>query len=68
MRHDALQCGYCTPGMIMNANGLILKKPEPTKQEIIIGMENNYCRCGAYIRIIEAIQTAAKEMKGVIQL
>lgn len=64
MKHDALQCGYCTPGMIMNAWGLILKNPEPTKQEIIDGMEDNYCRCGAHVRIIEAIQTAAKEMKG----
>lgn len=64
MKHDALQCGYCTPGMIMNAWGLILKNPEPTKQEIIDGMEDNYCRCGAHVRIIDAIQTAAKEMKG----
>lgn len=64
IKHDALQCGYCTPGMIMNAWGLILKNPEPTKEEIIDGMEGNYCRCGAHIRIIAAIQTAAKEMKG----
>jgi aerobic-type carbon monoxide dehydrogenase small subunit (CoxS/CutS family) len=62
--HDALQCGYCTPGMIMNALGLILNNPKPTRQEIIDGMEDNYCRCGAHVRIIEAIQTAAGEMKG----
>jgi len=62
--HDALQCGYCTPGMIMNAVGLLLKNPEPSQQDIIKDMENNLCRCGAHIRIIQAIQAAAKEMKG----
>ena len=64
MKHDALQCGYCTSGMIMNAYGLLLKNPEPTRQEVIDGMEDNLCRCGAHVRIIEAIHTAAKEMKG----
>ena len=64
VEHDALQCGYCTPGMIMNATGFLLKNPDPTREEIIEGMEDNLCRCGAYVRIIEAIQTAAKEMKG----
>jgi aerobic-type carbon monoxide dehydrogenase small subunit (CoxS/CutS family) len=62
--HDALQCGYCTPGMIMTATGLLLKNPSPTRQEIIDGLEGNLCRCGAQVRIIEAVQTAAKEMKG----
>ncbi len=61
---DALQCGYCTPGMIMNAYGLLLNNPEPTRQEVIDGMEDNLCRCGAHIRIIEAIQAAGREMKG----
>jgi len=60
---DALQCGFCTPGMIMNAMGLLLANPEPTRDEIIYGMEDNLCRCGAHIRIIEAIQTAGLEMK-----
>lgn len=64
VEHDALQCGYCTPGMIMNAVGLLLKNPEPSKQDIIKGMEGNLCRCGAHVRIIKAIQTAGKEMKG----
>jgi carbon-monoxide dehydrogenase small subunit len=62
--HDALQCGFCTPGMIMTATGLLLKNPSPTRQEIIEGMEDNLCRCGAHVRIIDAIQTAADEMKG----
>jgi len=64
MAHDALQCGYCTPGMIMNAYGLLLKNPEPSRKEIIEAMEDNLCRCGTYNRIIEAIQSASKEMKG----
>ena len=64
IEHDALQCGYCTPGMIMNATGLLLKNPTPSTQEIKEGMENNLCRCGAHVRIIEAVHTAAAEMKG----
>jgi aerobic-type carbon monoxide dehydrogenase small subunit (CoxS/CutS family) len=64
MDHDALQCGYCTPGMIMNSVALLQKNPEPSRQEIINGMEGNLCRCGAHYRIIRAIQKAGKEMKG----
>ena len=64
VEHDALQCGFCTPGMIMNATGLLLKNPLPTTQEIKDGMENNLCRCAAHLRIVEAVQTASKEMKG----
>jgi aerobic-type carbon monoxide dehydrogenase small subunit (CoxS/CutS family) len=62
--HDALQCGFCTPGMIMNAAGLLIKKPNPTVQEIKEGMENNLCRCAAHHRIVEAVETASKELKG----
>ncbi len=64
LEHDALQCGFCTPGMIMNATGLLLKNPSPTTQQIKDGMEDNLCRCGAHVRIVEAIHTAANEMKG----
>lgn len=67
MEKDALQCGFCTPGMIMNATGLLLSNPEPTRQEVIDAMEDNLCRCGAHIRIIEAIQSAGQEMKKVKQ-
>jgi aerobic-type carbon monoxide dehydrogenase small subunit (CoxS/CutS family) len=63
MKHDALQCGYCTPGMIMNAYGLLLKNTIPSRQDILLGMENNLCRCGAHTRIIDAIESAANEMK-----
>jgi aerobic-type carbon monoxide dehydrogenase small subunit (CoxS/CutS family) len=62
IEHDALQCGYCTPGMIMNAAALLLKNPSPSIPEIRAGMENNLCRCGAHVRIVEAVQTASKEM------
>ncbi len=64
IEHDALQCGFCTPGMILTAVGLLLKNPKPSRQQIIEGMEDNLCRCGAHNRIIDAIETAAKEIKG----
>lgn len=64
IKHDALQCGYCTPGMIMNAYGMLIKNPDPTREEIIKGMEYNLCRCGAHVRIIDAIEEAAVEMRG----
>ncbi len=60
---DALQCGYCTPGMIVAATALLKSNPDPTEQEIIRFMEGNICRCGIYRRIIAAIQRAAKLMK-----
>lgn len=64
MRHNALQCGFCTPGMILGAHNLLLKNPQPTGKEIVEAMEGHLCRCGSYNRIIEAIQTAAQTMKG----
>jgi len=64
MKHDALQCGYCTPGMIMNAYSFLRKNPQPSLPDIIHGMDDNLCRCGAHTRIVRAIQTAAKEMEG----
>ena len=64
IKYDALQCGYCTPGMILNAYSLLVKNPTPTRQDILDGMEDNLCRCGAHTRIIQAIQAAAQEMKG----
>ena len=65
MEHDALQCGFCTPGMILTAFSLLKTNPSPSREQIISGMEQNLCRCGAHTRIIDAIQTAAAEMKGV---
>jgi aerobic-type carbon monoxide dehydrogenase small subunit (CoxS/CutS family) len=60
----SMQCGYCTPGMIMSALALLTKNPEPTREEIVQGMNGNICRCGTYNRIIAAIELAAKTMKG----
>jgi aerobic-type carbon monoxide dehydrogenase small subunit (CoxS/CutS family) len=64
IKHDALQCGFCTPGMILKAYSLLKDNPQPTREEIIRGMDDNLCRCGSHIRIVEAIQTAAQQMKG----
>jgi aerobic-type carbon monoxide dehydrogenase small subunit (CoxS/CutS family) len=60
---DALQCGWCTPGMILGAVGLLAKNPHPTEAEIVAGMNGHICRCGTYSRVVAAIQSAAK--KGV---
>ena len=65
MEHDALQCGFCTPGMILTAFSLLKTNPSPSREQIVRGMEQNLCRCGAHTRIIDAVQTAAAEMKGV---
>jgi nicotinate dehydrogenase subunit A len=60
----SMQCGYCTPGMIVSAVGFLETKPEPTREEIVQGMNGNICRCGTYTRIICAIEKASKAMKG----
>ena len=65
MAHDALQCGFCTPGMILNAYALLLKNPRPTVSQIIEAMDQNLCRCGSYNRIVQAVQAAAEETMGV---
>ncbi len=59
-----LQCGFCTPGMIMNAAGILRETPQPTREQIVRRMEGNICRCGTQVRIIEAIETAAQETGG----
>jgi aerobic-type carbon monoxide dehydrogenase small subunit (CoxS/CutS family) len=64
MENDALQCGYCTPGMIMNAYSLLHENPHPSPDEITAAMEDNLCRCAAHNRIVRAIQRAAKKMEG----
>jgi aerobic-type carbon monoxide dehydrogenase small subunit (CoxS/CutS family) len=64
MEHDALQCGFCTPGMVLTAASLLHTNPHPNEGQIVAGMEQNFCRCGAHIRIVRAIQTAAAEMNG----
>jgi carbon-monoxide dehydrogenase small subunit len=59
----ALQCGFCTPGMIMSSVDLIAKNPNPTKEEIAQGLEGNFCRCTGYINIVEAVHEAAQVMR-----
>jgi aerobic-type carbon monoxide dehydrogenase small subunit (CoxS/CutS family) len=58
--HGGLQCGYCTTGMIMNAFALLRDRPGPSREQIVAGMEDNLCRCGAHQRIVEAIEAASR--------
>jgi aerobic carbon-monoxide dehydrogenase small subunit len=60
--HHALQCGYCTPGMLMSATALLRANPNPTEQEIKKGLQGNICRCTGYWNIFEAVSTAAERM------
>jgi aerobic-type carbon monoxide dehydrogenase small subunit (CoxS/CutS family) len=60
----AYQCGFCTPGMILNAYALLRKTPRPTREQIIREMDDNLCRCGSHNRIVAAIEEAAAMMRG----
>ncbi len=64
LKQHAFQCGFCTPGMILNAYALLLKNPQPTREQIISHMEDNLCRCGSHTRIVAAIHDAGAAMKG----
>ena len=59
VEHTGLQCGYCTPGMIMGAYALLLANPKATRGEIVAGMDDHLCRCGAHARILNAIESVA---------
>lgn len=61
---DALQCGYCTPGMIMAAHACLSAKPDATREEIVEGISGNLCRCGTYPRIITAVEKAQQRLRG----
>jgi len=65
--HNGFQCGFCTPGMILSAYSLLQKTPHPTPAQIVEHMDDNLCRCGAHVRIIAAIEDAAKNMSGGAQ-
>ncbi len=58
--HHALQCGYCTPGMLMSATALLRQNPYPSEEEIRKGIQGNICRCTGYVNIVEAIKAAAE--------
>ena len=62
VEHGALQCGFCTSGMIMTAYSLLLRNSKPTRKQIIAGMDNNLCRCAAHQRIVQAIESASRKM------
>jgi aerobic-type carbon monoxide dehydrogenase small subunit (CoxS/CutS family) len=62
--HGGFQCGYCTPGMIMSAYGLLLADPHPSREKVLDAMEGNLCRCGAHKRILEAIESVARKEGG----
>jgi len=64
MDHDAFQCGYCTSGMIMNAYALLRSGSSPSMEQIVTGMEDNLCRCGAHHRILQAVAAAANATGG----
>ena len=64
LKADAMQCGYCTPGMIMASVALLSKTARPTRDEIVRHMDRNVCRCGTYLRIIAAIQIASGQKGG----
>jgi carbon-monoxide dehydrogenase small subunit len=62
--HAALQCGICTPGFLIAAKALLKKNPDPSEEEIRFGLAGNLCRCTGYDKIVRAVQSAAKEMRG----
>lgn len=62
--HDALQCGFCTPGMVLTTIAFLKKNPSPSREEIIDALEENLCRCTAHVRILDAVMDAAAAMKG----
>ncbi|MDP9311305.1 MAG: (2Fe-2S)-binding protein [Chloroflexota bacterium] len=61
VQHDALQCGFCTPGQVLAAHALLARNPQPTEADVVAGMAGNLCRCGAYRGIIEAVLSAAQQ-------
>jgi carbon-monoxide dehydrogenase small subunit len=64
VEHGGLQCGFCTPGMIMSAKALLDENPNPSEEDIRRGIAGNFCRCTGYTKIIESIKAAAKNMQG----
>ena len=64
LEEGGVQCGYCTPGMIMSATALLTRTPSPTEEEVRIGLSGNLCRCTGYTKIVQAVQRTAAELAG----
>ncbi len=64
IEHHGMQCGFCTPGMILSAKALLDKNPDPSEYEVREAISGNLCRCGAYPKIVKSILTAAARMRG----
>jgi len=63
LERGAVQCGFCTPGMILSAKALLDENPDPTEEEVRAGLAGNLCRCTGYVKIVEAVMAAAKTMR-----
>ncbi len=64
VEHIALQCGICTPGILIAARDLLARNPDPTESEVRFGLAGNLCRCTGYHKVVEAVLDAAREMRG----
>ena len=64
VKHEAMQCGFCTPGMILEAHALLKKNPHPAREAIIKGLDDHLCRCGTHPRVVAAVEDAASGAKG----
>jgi len=64
VRHGAVQCGFCTPGMLVSAKALLAKSAQPTRDEIKEALSGNLCRCTGYTKIVDAVEDAARAMRG----
>jgi aerobic-type carbon monoxide dehydrogenase small subunit (CoxS/CutS family) len=63
VEEGAMQCGYCTSGMILSAVALLRQNPDPSREEIVRGMDGNLCRCNGYVKILNAVQNASRRIK-----
>ena len=64
IERGAVQCGFCTPGMVITSTALLQRNPNPTREEIARALDNNLCRCTGYVKIIDAVELAARRMRG----
>ena len=65
VEHGAIQCGFCTPGMVLSAKALLDRNPTPTRDEILQGLRGNLCRCTGYVKIVAAVEAARDALAGV---